>query len=205
MKLKHILLHFKIAKNLMRKLKKEISKCTLCAESLEHGPRPVFAFSAHSKIMIIGQAPGSVVHRTGIPWDDKSGENLRSWMGIDADTFYNEDKVAIVPMGFCYPGKGKSGDLPPRKECAPAWHEAIFKYLDGVELTLLIGKYAQEYYLKKSLKRNLTETVKNFNEYLPEFLVLPHPSPRNNIWMKKNPWFAEEVLPVLKSTVASVL
>ncbi len=189
----------------MRKLKKDISNCTLCVESLEHGPRPVFAFSAQSKIMIIGQAPGSVVHRTGIPWDDKSGENLRSWMGIDADTFYNEDKVAIVPMGFCYPGKGKSGDLPPRKECAPAWHEAIFKYLDGVELTLLIGKYAQEYYLKKSLKRNLTETVKNFNEYLPEFLVLPHPSPRNNIWMKKNPWFAEEVLPVLKSTVASVL
>lgn len=189
----------------MKKLKREISNCTLCSESLEHGSRPVFAFSRKSKIMIIGQAPGSIVHRTGVPWDDKSGENLRAWMGIDSNTFYDEDKIAIVPMGFCYPGKGKSGDLPPRKECAPTWHEAIFKYLDGVELTLLIGKYAQDYYLGKSLKKNLTETVRSFNEYLPEFLVLPHPSPRNNIWMKKNPWFAEEVLPVLKSTVARVM
>jgi len=174
----------------MKKLKKEISNCQLCADSLALGARPVFAFSQESKIMIIGQAPGSIVHRTGIPWDDKSAENLRAWMGVNTDTFYDDKKIAIVPMGFCYPGKGKSGDLPPRKECAPAWHEAIFKYLKGVELTLLIGRYAQDYYLGKALERNLTETVKNYSEYLPKFLVLPHPSPRNNIWMKNNPWFA---------------
>ena len=181
------------------KLKKEISNCRLCEEHIE--PRPVFAFSPSCKLVIIGQAPGSIVHRTGIPWDDKSGDNLRNWLGIDKDVFYDDSKIAIVPMGFCYPGKGKSGDLPPRKECAPAWHEMILKTMTEVKLTLLIGKYAQDYYLKEQVKKNLTETVRNFEEYLPAHLVLPHPSPRNNIWMKKNPWFKDAVLPRLKEVV----
>lgn len=189
----------------MKKLIQTIKACTICSASLEHGPRPVLAATKTSKIVIIGQAPGSVVHRTGIPWDDKSGENLRKWMGINTDTFYDADQIAIIPMGFCYPGKGKSGDLPPRKECAPEWHQPLFDHLKEVKLTLLIGQYAQKYYLQNGKKPTLTETVKHYNEYLPEYFVLPHPSPRNNIWMKKNQWFAEDVLPVLKYEVKNIL
>ncbi len=189
----------------MNKLKREITNCVICKEGLGFDPRPVFAFDKESKIVIIGQAPGSIVHRTGIPWDDKSGENLRNWMGIDTTTFYDVKKIAIVPMGFCYPGKGKTGDLPPRKECAPQWHKSILKYLNEVELVLLIGKYAQDYYLEEKAKRNLTETVENYNIFLPEYFVLPHPSPRNNIWKKKNPWFERDVLPALKQKVKEIL
>lgn len=189
----------------MKKLIKDIKDCTICAEHLELGPRPVVSIHPDSKIVIIGQAPGTVVHRTGIPWDDKSGKRLREWMGISDKTFYNSKKIAIVPMGFCYPGKGKSGDLPPRKECAPEWHETIFKMMKQVELTLLIGKYAQDYYLRKTAKRNLTENVKAFHEFLPEYFVLPHPSPRNNIWMKRNDWFEGEVLPALAQTIEKIL
>ena len=189
----------------MKKLKSEIKGCNICEEGLGFKPRPVFAFDKRSKIAIIGQAPGSIVHRTGIPWDDKSGENLRAWMNIDNETFYDDKKIAIVPMGFCYPGKGKSGDLPPRKECAPTWHRLILNQFEELQLIILIGKYAQDYYLKENSKRNLTETVKNFHEYLPEYFVLPHPSPRNNIWMKKNPWFKEEVIPALKRKVKKIL
>ena len=181
-----------------RKLSKEIASCTLCSEYLELGPRPVCTFHPKSKIVIIGQAPGTRVHHSGIPWDDKSGENLRAWMGIDAAQFYDEKKIAIVPMGFCYPGKGRSGDLPPRKECAPEWHGKIFSELKEVKLILLIGKYAQDYYLKSSAEKTLTATVEKFEDYLPKYFVLPHPSPRNNIWMKKNPWFRQKVLPELK-------
>ncbi len=170
-----------------------------------HKARPVCTFSKTSKIIIIGQAPGTRVHASGIPWDDKSGENLRSWMAVDSDIFYNEDRIAIVPMGFCYPGKGKSGDLPPRKECAPLWHKSILDTMNEVKLILLIGKYAQDYYLKKTAKKNLTETVRHFNDYLPKYFVLPHPSPRNNIWMKKNEWFKKEVLPTLKLEVSAAL
>lgn len=182
-------------------LKSKITKCTICASDLELGPRPVFAFDITSRILIIGQAPGSIVHKSGIPWNDKSGENLRRWMGITKETFYDESKIAIVPMGFCYPGKGKSGDLPPRKECAPEWHTEILPHLKELKLILLIGKYAQDYYLGKSAKRTLTDTVKNYHEYLPKYMALPHPSPRNNIWMKKNSWFGKEVLPQLKEIV----
>jgi len=189
----------------MKDLITEISNCTVCASNLLLGPRPVFAIDPKSKIIIIGQAPGSVVHRTGIPWNDRSGQNLRKWMGIDEEIFYDASKIAIVPMGFCYPGKGKSGDLPPRKECAPLWHTRILAHLNKVELVLLIGKYAQDYYLKGKKERTLTATVKNFNAYLPRYFVLPHPSPRNNIWMAKNRWFASEVLPYLKTTVGEVL
>ena len=186
-------------------LRKEISQCALCLDKLEHGVRPVFDFRVDSKIVIIGQAPGIKVHNSGIPWDDKSGDNLRSWMGIDSSVFYDPTQIAIIPMGFCYPGKGKSGDLPPRKECAPQWHSVVLPLLKNVKMTLLIGKYAQDYYLKALAQPTLTETVRNFKDYLPNYLVLPHPSPRNNIWMKKNPWFAEEVLPELKKYVAQAL
>ncbi|WP_025739804.1 uracil-DNA glycosylase family protein [Aquimarina pacifica] len=188
----------------MRDLLLEISKCTKCSEYLELGPRPIVSCSKESKVVIIGQAPGSVVHKTGIPWDDKSGENLRNWMGIDSDIFYDPSRVALIPMGFCYPGKGKTGDLPPRKECAPLWHNVLLEQIKKVELTILIGSYAQNYYLQNKAKRTLTETVKNFEEYLPEYFVLPHPSPRNNIWQAKNSWFKETVIPGLKLKVQSL-
>jgi uracil-DNA glycosylase len=145
------------------------------------------------------------VHRTGIPWNDKSGDNLRHWMGVDKTIFYDTDKIGIMPMGFCYPGKGKSGDLPPRPECAPLWHKSIISQLEKIELMVLIGQYAQHYYLKDRTKATLTETVLNYQEYQPQFFVLPHPSPRNNIWMAKNSWFAERVLPELKNNVATIL
>ena len=189
----------------MKTLINEISNCNICKEHLELGPRPIVSVHKKSKIVIIGQAPGTVVHKTGIPWNDKSGENLRDWMGIDNLEFYDSKKIAIIPMGFCYPGKGKSGDLPPRKECAPQWHTALFKNLKEVELILLIGKYAQDYYLKKEAKKTLTDTVKNYKEYLPKYFVLPHPSPRNNIWQSKNEWFLRLVIPELKREVKRVL
>jgi len=189
----------------MEKLIAEIKNCTVCLAHLPHGCRPVLTGNSKSKILVIGQAPGSRVHASGIPWDDKSGENLRSWLNVSKEDFYNEDNFAIVPMGFCYPGTGKSGDLPPRKECAPLWHEQVLEKLPNLKLTLLIGTYAQAYYLKKRKARNLTRTCENFHEYLPEFLPLPHPSPRNNIWQKKNPWFKEDVLPVLKAQIETLL
>ncbi len=189
----------------MKQLLSEISKCTVCAEHLDLGPRPIVSGSIESKVIIIGQAPGTVVHRTGVPWDDKSGENLRAWMGIDNDTFYDPKKVGLVPMGFCYPGKGKSGDLPPRKECAPLWHNELLKKMNKAKLTILVGKYAQDYYLKEQSKRTLTDTVRNFKDYLPNYFVLPHPSPRNNIWQAKNEWFKEEVLPELKAIIKEVV
>lgn len=189
----------------MKTLLSEIKQCKVCEPLLLLGARPVVTAHPNSKIVIIGQAPGTAVHKSGIPWDDKSGDNLRKWMGIDKATFYNTEKIAIIPMGFCYPGKGKTGDLPPRKECAPLWHTQLFEHLKNVELVLLIGKYAQDYYLKEQAKKNLTETVKNFKTYLPQYFVLPHPSPRNNIWQAKNEWFGKEVLPELKHTIKPIL
>ena len=188
----------------MEDLLTEIRQCTICSEHLEFGPRPILAAHRESKIAVIGQAPGSVVHRTGVPWDDLSGKNLRTWMGIDNDTFYDASKIALIPMGFCYPGKGKSGDLPPRPECAPQWHEQVFGQMEKLELILLIGKYAQDEYLENA-KKTLTATVRNFKEYLPKHFVLPHPSPRNNIWQAKNEWFKSEVLPSLKDSVTKIL
>ncbi len=185
----------------MDRLLSEIKLCEVCLPNLQNGVNPVVAAHVNSKIAIIGQAPGSIVHKSGIPWDDKSGERLRDWLGVDNSTFYNPEIFAIIPMAFCYPGKGKTGDLPPRKECAPLWHQQLFNKLNNIELTLLIGNYAQEYYLGSSKKRTLTETVKNFKEYLPKFIPLPHPSPRNNIWLKKNPWFNDLVLPILKEKI----
>lgn len=169
------------------------------------GANPVIAASASCRIIIIGQAPGRIVHNTGIPWNDKSGDNLRGWLGIDKKTFYDNSKIALMPMGFCYPGRGKSGDLPPRRECAPLWHQKLMGKMPQVELVLLVGQYAQDYYLGAGAKKTLTETVRHFKDYLPNYFPLPHPSPRNNIWRAKNRWFEEEVLPVLKKEVARVL
>ncbi len=187
----------------MNNLIREILKCEVCP--LELGPRPVLAAHRKSKIVIIGQAPGLVVHKSGVPWEDKSGDNLRAWLEVDKKTFYSAEKIALIPMGFCYPGKGKSGDLPPRTECAPLWHNALFDKMKEVKLVLLIGKYAQDYYLSEKAKKSLTETVRNFEEYLPDYFVLPHPSPRNFIWQAKNEWFNEKVIPKLRSKVKTVL
>lgn len=187
----------------MKHLLKEIKNCQVCLPHLKDGVKPVVSAHPNSKVVIIGQAPGSIVHQTGIPWDDKSGDRLREWLQVSKEQFYNPELFAIIPMGFCYPGKGKSGDLPPRKECAPLWHEPLLSKIKSVELTLLIGSYAQAYYLEDHRKKTLTETVKNSFEYLPTYLPLPHPSPRNNIWLKKNPWFATEVLPLLRKKIRS--
>jgi len=189
----------------MDKLVKEIRSCNFCMPHLELGPRPIISVHPKSKVIIIGQAPGSVVHRTGIPWNDKSGENLRDWMGVDKETFYNPEKFGIIPMGFCYPGIGKTGDLPPRKECAPKWHQPLLHEMPEIRLMILIGKYAQDYYLGKNSFKTLTENVKNYKQFLPEYIVLPHPSPRNNIWMKKNECFKAEVIPELKLILKEVL
>lgn len=183
----------------------EIRKCTVCKEFLPNAPRPIIQASSVSKIVIIGQAPGQKVQDSGIPWDDASGNNLREWLGVDKQTFYNDKIFALVPIGFCFPGSGKSGDLPPRPECAPLWHQQVLKSMTAVKLTLLIGQYAQNYYLKNTAKTTLTETVKNYKEYLPAYIPLPHPSPRNNIWQKKNEWFKKSLLHVLQEKVASLL
>lgn len=185
----------------MESLLSEIRKCEVCKDGLPHGCRPIVNVSTKSKILIIGQAPGRRVHESGIPWDDPSGDNLRKWLGVSKDQFYDAEIFGIVPMGFCFPGTGKSGDLPPRSECAPLWHDRVFEQLKDLKLTLLIGQYAQKHYLGGQAKSTLTETVKNYEEYLPKHLPLPHPSPRNNIWMKKNPWFQELLIPDLRSTV----
>ncbi|MGH1403969.1 MAG: uracil-DNA glycosylase family protein [Alphaproteobacteria bacterium] len=184
---------------------REAEACTLCAVDLPAGPRPVFRVHPDAKILIVGQAPGIRVHKTGIPFNDPSGERLRAWMGIDKDTFYTPEKVSILPMGFCYPGTGKSGDLPPRKECAHAWRDRLLSLMPDIALTLVIGQYAIDWHLKGQKKKNLTETVKAWREYYPAYLPLPHPSPRNNIWLKKNPWFEDDVLPELKNAVLKSL
>lgn len=189
----------------MKQLLSKIRQCEICKEHLPLGPRPVVSGHSRSKIVIIGQAPGTKVHASGIPWDDASGKELRKWLDISTEVFYDETKVAIVPMGFCYPGKGKSGDLPPRPECAPQWHQALLTQMPDLQLVLLVGMYAQRYYLKFRAKKTLTETVANYREYMPQYLPLPHPSPRNRFWLTKNPWFAEEVIPVLQKKVEKLL
>lgn len=189
----------------MIRILKEIETCEVCKDYLPLGPRPVVAASESCSILIIGQAPGSKVHKTGIPWDDPSGDRLRDWMGVDKSIFHDSSKIALVPMGFCYPGKGKSGDLPPRPECAPLWHKLLLDSMPHIKLTLLFGQYAQHYYLKDQAKKTLTETVQNFEEYAPDYLPMPHPSPRNNIWLKKNPWFQQKLLPELKSRIKELI
>ena len=189
----------------MQDLLHEIGQCTICKQHLPLGPRPVATAHLDSKIVIIGQAPGTKVHASGIPWDDASGKQLRKWLNVSNEDFYDTSKFAIIPMGFCYPGRGKTGDLPPRPECAPQWHELLFNKMPNFELVILIGMYAQKYYLKKEAKKTLTETVAHYKEYLPKFLPLPHPSPRNRFWLTKNPWFDVEVVPELQKRVQTLL
>jgi len=185
-------------------LQQRIRDCRICEQNLPLGPRPVVQIHPDAKILIAGQAPGSRVHETGVPFADPSGDRLRDWMGIDEDTFYDERRVAILPMGFCYPGTSKNGDLPPLKICAETWREEALRYLSGVHLTLVIGQYAQAWHLDNA-KKNLTETVRAWRDYGDAVLPLPHPSPRNNIWMAKNRWFEDELIPILRERVARLM
>ncbi len=183
----------------------DVRSCRICEASLPHGCRPVVRASKSARILVVGQAPGRRVHESGVPFDDPSGDRLRQWMGIDKPTFYNQQKINIIPMGFCYPGTGKSGDLPPRPECAEAWRDRLMAEMGQVALTLVIGQYAIGWHLKGQSKKTLTETVKAWKEYWPAAVVLPHPSPRNNIWLKRNPWFEDEVLPPLRQKIQELL
>lgn len=189
----------------MEMLLREIAGCRFCEPHLTHGARPVVSGHGESKIVIVGQAPGLAVHQSGIPWDDKSGDTLRQWMQVDKATFYDPKTTAIIPMGFCYPGRGRSGDLPPRKECAPLWHQRLMDKMNNIQLIVLIGRYAQLYYLGSRSKNTLTETIRNYKDYLPEYFVLPHPSPRNNIWQAKNDWFIKQVIPEFRNRIKEVL
>jgi len=187
----------------LSQLLREISACTIC-KGLIPEPRPVLRAESSARILIIGQAPGTKVHASGIPWNDASGKRLRSWLNVSDEVFYDPQYFAIVPMGFCYPGKGKSGDLPPRPECATQWHEKVLQQLPNIQCTLLIGRYAQAHYLEDRYA-TLTECVQNWRRYTPSRFVLPHPSPRNQLWLRRNPWFEEEAVPELQSTVRSLL
>jgi len=183
----------------------EVRACTLCAAHLPLGPRPVFRIHPDARILIAAQAPGIKVHQSGLPFDDASGDRLRAWMGIDKETFYDVTRIAILPMGLCYPGTAKMGDLPPRKECAPQWRDKLLALLPNIQLTLVIGQYAQAWHLKGANKTGVTQNVMAWRDTWPTLLPLPHPSGRNNIWLKRNPWFIEEVLPPLKQQVQLVL
>jgi len=182
----------------------EVRNCKLCEKHLPHPPRPVIQIHPNARILIAGQAPGRKVQASGIPFDDASGDRLRDWMGISKDVFYNPKQVAIVPMGFCFPGTGKSGDLPPRPECAETWRERVLNLLPNIKSTLVIGKYAQDYHFNQGAK-TLTELVNNWKEYWPERIPLPHPSPRNNLWLRKNPWFESDLVPLLQTHIAKIL
>jgi uracil-DNA glycosylase len=182
-----------------------IRACRLCESQLPLGPRPVLRARASARLLIVGQAPGTKVHESGIPWNDASGIRLRHWLGIERETFYDESRIAIVPMGFCYPGKGASGDLPPRPDCAATWHGQLLPRLPNIRLKLLIGHYAQRHFLGEQRGKTLTDTVRDFRAFLPDAIPLPHPSPRNQLWLRTNPWFEEELVPVLRKEVAAAL
>ena len=186
-------------------LLQDIRACTHCAEHLPLGPRPVLTAAPSSRVAIVGQAPGTKVHASGVPWDDASGEHLREWLQVDESTFYDPDQIAIIPMGFCYPGRRSGGDAPPRPECAPLWHERLFAQLPQLRLTLLVGMYAQKHYLGRRRKKTLTETVRCWREYGPALLPTPHPSWRSRLFIQKNPWFETELLPDLRTRVQSAL
>jgi uracil-DNA glycosylase len=182
-----------------------VRACSVCAADLPLGPRPVLQAGESARILIVGQAPGAKVHRTGIPWDDPSGERLRRWMGIGAETFYDRSQVAIIPMGYCYPGRGKSGDVPPRRECAELWLDQLLARLPRIELTLLVGLHAQRHFLGRRCKPTLSETVRSWSEYSPEYVPLPHPSPRNQPWLMHHPWFEHELEPMLRERVRALI
>jgi uracil-DNA glycosylase len=194
------------AQRRLTRLLREVRGCAICAEHLPLGPRPVLRAKASARILIVGQAPGTRVHETGIPWNDPSGDRLRMWMDVDRDRFYDESAIAIIPMGFCYPGRAeRGGDLPPRPECAEAWHAKLRALLPNVELTLLFGQYAQRHYLGARAKKSLTETVRAWREYGPTFIPMAHPSPRNMNWFKKNAWYETELIPELRARVHALL
>ncbi|SRR5690606_20762780 len=186
-------------------LLRAVRACTACAAQLPLGPRPVLQAGTGARILVVGQAPGLRVHTTGIPWDDPSGVRLRTWMGIGPETFHDPQRVAILPMGYCYPGRGRGGDLPPRRECAELWLDALLAKLPHIETTLLIGQYAQRHYLGRRRKASLTATVEAWRDYAPRFLPLPHPSPRNTPWFQRHPWFERDLVPALRERVAAVL
>ena len=179
--------------------------CRVCATYLPLGPRPVLQAGASARILIVGQAPGARVHASGIPWDDRSGERVREWIGIDVQRFYDKSCMAIVPMGLCYPGRAASGDLPPRRECAPLWLDRLLSQLLRIELTLLVGAYAQAHFLRAGGHASVTATMRNWRMHLPHVIPLPHPSPRNVAWFKANPWFIDDLLPVLQRRVRELL
>ena len=187
------------------RLLKDVQACDLCRPVLPLGPRPVFQLNPEASILIAGQAPGRKVHDTGIPFNDQSGDRLREWMGMSRKTFYDARKIAILPMAFCYPGTGKAGDFPPRAECAVTWRADLLAYLPNLKLTLVIGQYAHAYHLSDSSTATLTETVKAWKNFWPDRLPLPHPSPRNHIWFKRNPWFATDLLPALRKRVQAIV
>lgn len=182
----------------------DVRRCNTCEAQLEHGVRPVLQISSQAKILIAGQAPGRKVHQSGIPFDDASGERLRQWLGLSKAQFYDEERVAILPMAFCFPGTGKSGDLAPPSICAKQWRAQLLAHLPNLSLTVVLGRYAQKYHLPQSTL-NITEQVRAWRDHWPNVIALPHPSPRNNIWLHKNPWFADEVLDPLKERVAELV
>lgn len=184
---------------------KQAKACQICAHKLPHGPRPVFQIGRQARLLIAGQAPGRKVHETGVPFDDPSGDTLRTWLGIDRKTFYDPASVAILPMAFCYPGRGKSGDLPPPPECAQAWRARLLATMPNLRVTLVVGSYALAYHLGSEAKPSLTETVRAYRDYLPNTFPLPHPSPRNRPWMTRHPWFETEIIPALRARVADCL
>ncbi len=185
-------------------LLQKVRACTLCAEYLPMGPRPVVQMHPDARILIAGQAPGRKVHETGLPFNDASGDRLRKWLGMTRETFYDASKVAIIPMGFCYSGTGKSGDLPPRPECAPTWRDKLLSQLPNLQMTLVIGQYAQTWHLPKAGK-SVTETVQSWQKYWPTLVPMPHPSPRNTLWLRRNPWFEEDVIPMVRDKVQGIL
>jgi len=187
------------------RLLREVRACRVCEAHLPYPPKPILLAAVTAKLMIVGQAPGRKVHETGIPWNDPSGDRLREWLKLERHEFYDTRRIAIIPAGFCYPGTGESGDLPPRPECAPLWHPRLRASLPGIKLTLLVGNYAQAYYLGSRAKPTVTDTVRAYQEYLPDFLPLPHPSPRNRGWLKSNPWFEKKIIPKLRLLVSSVI
>lgn len=182
----------------------QIRACRHCEKNLPLGPNPVVRASSGARLLIVGQAPGTRVHASGIPWNDPSGDRLRAWLQLEPEQFYDESLIAIVPMGFCYPGRGKSGDLPPSPECAPLWHERLLQQMPQVQLTLLVGSYAQAHYLGRS-RETLTHRVQRWAEFGPRYLPLPHPSPRNTLWLRRNPWFEEQVVPALRRRVGEIM
>jgi uracil-DNA glycosylase len=189
----------------LERLLAEVRACRVCEAHLPLGPRPVLRASTTARLLIVGQAPGTRVHATGIPWNDPSGDRLRGWLELPPEIFYDESRVAIIPMGLCYPGRGKSGDLPPRGECAPLWFPRLLPHLADLRLTLLVGQYAQAWYLGNRRGRTLTDTVRGWKTFLPGFLPMPHPSPRNTFWLRRNAWFEEETLPGARQLVQRAL